>query len=330
MSPSCPTRRWGGTPAILAIAALAGAAIVSRRMIEPRSLSRPPKLAEKAEAATVATSRDGAGTFQVTFATGGVEAQRDGRWTPIKNGDTLTRADVVRTAAGARAVLQLSAGSEIELRERVEIGLDRLPSGPTVDLRHGKVLARVSGAGALAITSHETRTANEGPAHFVVLSDPDGRVSVATLAGTARFAAGGKAVALPAGTQSSSAAGAPPADPERIPEEVFLEVVWPAGEQRHAADHTEVRGRATASSVVTVNGSPAAVGTDGRFATVLPLREGKNALAVEAEDLSGRTRQVSATVVRHGPPQPALTPETTELWNVEKTAPKASPESSAR
>ncbi|HEY5089678.1 MAG TPA: hypothetical protein VIK30_06895, partial [Polyangia bacterium] len=113
--------------------------------------------------------------------------------------------------------------------------------------------------------------------------------------------------------QSSSEDGAAPGDPERIPEEVFLEVVWPVGEQRHATDHTEIHGRAAPSSVVTVNGQAAAVGADGHFTTAVALREGKNAVAVEVEDLSGRTRQTATTVVRHGA-QPALTPETTELW----------------
>jgi ferric-dicitrate binding protein FerR (iron transport regulator) len=317
MSTPRPTRRSGPVLSILlAVAALAGAAIVSKRLMDRQAPSAPPQAApvQRAQAAAVDGPAEDPGTFQVTAAIGLVEAERDGRWYAIKNGDTLTRTDVVRTAAGARAVLQLSAGTEIELRERVEIGLDRLASGPTVDLRRGKLLARVSGADALAITSHETRTANEGPAHFVVLSDPQGRVSVATFSGSARFAAGGRAVVLPAGTQSSSEGGAAPGDPERIPEEVFLEVVWPVGEQRHATDHTEIHGRAAPSSVVTVNGSAAAVDTDGHFTTAVPLREGKNDVAVEVEDLSGRTRQAATTVVRHGPPQPALTPETTELW----------------
>jgi Glucodextranase, domain B/FecR protein len=311
-----PTRRLGlALPLLLVVAALAVAGIVSRRSAWPpwRMMSTAPK-SSPAGVALAAIPADDSGTFQVTAATGVVEAERDGRWIPIKNGDTLTRADVVRTAAGARAVLQLSAGTEIELRERVEIGLDRLPSGPTLDLRRGKVLARVTGADALAITSHQTRTANEGPARFVVLSDPQGRVSVATLSGTARFAAGGKAVAVSAGTQSSSQAGAAPADPERIPEEIFLEVVWPAGEQRHATEHTDLRGRAAPFSAVTVNGTPATVGTDGQFQAALPLHEGKNPIAVEVEDLSGRTRQASTTVVRRGPPAPALTPEARELW----------------
>jgi hypothetical protein len=40
---------------------------------------------------------------------------------------------------------------------------------------------------------------------------------------------------------------------------------------------------------------------------------GKNAVEVKVEDLGGRTRQASATLLRRGPP-PALTPEATDLW----------------
>ena len=311
-----PTRRFGLVlPLVLAGLAIGAGNLLSKRIGRAPGVAPSGSTTTAAHAAAAAgLPADDSGVFQVARATGLVEAQRDGRWIPIKNGDTLTRADVVRTAAGAGAILKLSAGTEIELRERVEIGLDRLPSGPTVDLRRGKVLARVSGSDALAITSHQTRTANEGPARFVVLSDPQGRVSVATLSGAARFAAGGKEVSVAAGTQSSSLGGAAPTDPERIPEEIFLEVVWPAAEQRHTVDHTEIRGRATPSSAVRVNGTPAPVGADGQFTTGLPLHEGKNPVQVEVEDLTGRTRRASGTVVRRGLPQPALTPEPTELW----------------
>ena len=78
----------------------------------------------------------------------------------------------------------------------MEIGLDRLASGATVDLRHGKVFARVSGSDELEINAHDTRTANDGPAHFVVMSDDNGRVSVAALTGRARFSAGGKSLSV--------------------------------------------------------------------------------------------------------------------------------------
>ncbi len=305
-----PAPRRMGTLALVAVGAVAvvAAAAVSRRVLQPTALvaSAPP-------APSPAVVVD-AGTFQVASAVGTVEAERDGAWRPIKKGDTLTRADVVRTAAGAGATLQLSAGTEVELREKVEIGLDRLPGGAAVDLRHGKVFARVSGGDGLEINAHDTRTANEGPAHFVVMSDDAGRVSVAALSGRAKFSAGGKTLSVPAGSESWSQAGGPPSDPERIPEDVLLDVVWPTDEQRHAVDRAAVQGRASPSSTITVNGSPAVVGADGRFTAVVPLRVGKNTLDVSAEDVTGRMRRTSGTVVRRGPPPP-LTPEAADLWN---------------
>lgn len=307
MSSSRPTRLGTITLLVLAMAVLAGAAIVSRRVLSPAA--SPPVVATGAPRPS---ATDG-GTFQVTSAVGSVEAGRDGTWRAIQNGDTLTRSEVVRTAAGAGAVLRLSAGTEVELREKVEIGLDRLPGGASVDLRHGKVFARVSGPEGLEINAHDTRTANEGPAHFVVMSDDSGRVSVAALSGSARFSAGGKSLSVPAGSESSSQAGAPPTMPERIPEEVLLDVVWPADEQRHTVERAAVQGRARPSTTVTVNGTTAPVGPDGRFNAVVPLRVGKNTLDVAAEDVTGRMRHATGTVVRRGPPPP-LAPEPADLW----------------
>jgi hypothetical protein len=309
MTAPAPRRARTGALAVLGPAVLAAAALVSCRTRQPRPASAPAAM-------TGPDAADG-GTFQVASAIGTVEVGRNGTWTPIKKGDTLSRTDAVRTAAGAGATLQLSVGTEVELREKVEIGLDRLPGGAAVDLRRGKVFARVSGGDGLEINAHDTRTANEGPAHFVVMSDDAGRVSVAALSGSARFSAGGKSLSVPAGTTSSSQAGAPPSDPERIPEEVLLDVVWPADEQRHAVDRASVEGRASPSTTVTVNGTAAAVGPDGRFTAVVPLRVGKNTVDVAAEDLTGRTRRATGNVVRRGPP-PALTPEAGDLWK--KTA----------
>jgi hypothetical protein len=302
----------GRAAAVMLAAVAVGAAALAPACREraPAPSAAAPAPADAPPAAT-AEALDG-GTFEVESATGDVEAQRAGRWIPIKRGDRLTRSDVVRTAGDASAVLKLAAGTEIELRAGVEIGLDRLPGGASVDLRRGRVLARVSAAETLAVTARETRTTNEGPARFVVRADEHGLVSVAALDGKARFTSAGKTVALPAGTASSSRNGAPPEDPERIPEEVLLNVVWPSGE-RHGAE-AEIAGRAAPSTTVSVNGARTSVGPDGRFTVTVPLREGKNAVAVEAEDAAGRTRRDETTLVRRTPHPPKLTPETTDLW----------------
>jgi hypothetical protein len=298
------------TATALAFCAL-GAAFGCKRADAPGAATERATALPMAPAPVPAAPAD-AGAFEVTLANGKVEAQRDGNWVPIAKGDRLTRADVVRTAAGSTAVLKLDVGTEIELRAGVEIGLDRLPGGASVDLRRGKVLARVGPTEALAITTPKTRTTNEGPSRFVVQSDDKGRVSVAALEGSARFAAGGKTVKLPAGTVSASAGDGPPEDPERIPEDVLLSVVWPTGE-RHG-DTAEIAGRAAPSTMVSVNGTLAPVGPDGRFTATVKLREGKNPIDVTAEDLSGRTRRDSSTIVRQTPQPPLLKPEATDLW----------------
>ena len=334
--------------ALMAIAIVVVATRVSRQLFEsPEKTAREaPPTAVAAAGTPLPAGGEDTHVFEVMSATGKVEAQRGETWSPITQGDKLTRSDVVRTSAASGAVLRLAAGTEIELRAGVEIRLDAWsaaapgaaggsasgrgsaprpspppgppspPGGATVDLRRGKVLARVGNAGALAINARDTRTTSEGPARFVVLADENGRVAVATIAGKTRFAAGGKSVSLPAGTASASQGGAPPDDPEHISEEVFLNVVWPTVD-RHG-EHAQIKGRASPSSVVTVRApgglETAAVGADGQFSVTVPVSIGKTPIEVEAEDLVGHTKQATTTLTRRPPPPPALRPEATDLW----------------
>jgi hypothetical protein len=311
-------RRFGLV--VLAVVVGTGVFAASRvsRLLFQRGRGEPSLASVQETAAADAGAADRS-IFQVVSADGQVDAYRDGRWIAIRQGDLLTRDDLVRTVPGAHAVLRLSAGGEIELREKVEIRLDRLSAaGSSVDLRHGKVVARVAAANdTLAITARETTTSTEGPAHVVVQADEHGQVSVATLKGKARFTSAGKTVELPEGTETSSPrAGAPPEDPERIPEEVLLEVVWPEGD--HHADAAHIAGRVRPASLVTINGADTAVGTDGRFTATIPLREGGNRVTVEAEDVAGRRRQSAATLLRRSTRPPRLAPVPGELWDVNR------------
>jgi len=326
----------------LAVAIIVVATRVSRRLFEsPDATGLVDHRAALAGPTAPPPAAAEEPVFEVMSATGRVEAQRGGAWAAIGKGDRLTRSDVVRTSAASSAVLRLAAGTEIELRAGVEIRLDAwsangpeggsaaaaAPSpgqfgqlgrqgGATVDLRRGKVLARVDHAGTLSIKARDTQTTSEGPARFVVLADEHGRVAVASMSGTTRFAAGGKTISLPAGTASASQSGGPPEDPEHISEEVFLNVVWPAVDRK--GEHAEIKGRATPSSVVTVRAptglETAAVGADGQFSVTVPVGVGKTPIEVEAEDLAGHTKQASTTLTRRPPPPPTLKPEATDLW----------------
>jgi hypothetical protein len=316
--PKKPPRRgrYVGAAALVLVVGggLYAASRLSRALFE--APARVPSLAATAAEGSAPDAGDDRSIFQVVSADGQVDAYRDGRWIAIHQGDLLTRDDLVRTVPGAHAVLRLSAGGEIELREKVEIRLDRLSAaGSSVDLRHGKVVARVAAANdTLAITARETTTSTEGPARVVVQADEHGQVSVATLEGKARFSAAGKTVELRAGTETRSLrAGAPPSDPERISEEVFLQVVWPEVDRR--AETAQIEGHVRPASLVTVNGAETAVGGDGRFTATVPLREGGNPVRVQAEDLAGRRREAATTLVRRPVRPPKLQPEPGALWN---------------
>jgi len=182
--PRKPPGRWRhvGTWALVlvVVGGVFAASRLSRSLFErpARGLAPSTKASEAiADAGGPADAR----IFQVVSADGQVDVYRDGRWISVHQGDLLTRDDLVRTVPGAHAVLRLSAGGEIELREKVEIRLDRLSAaGSSVDLRRGKVVARVESANeTLAITARETTTSTEGQAHVVVQSDEHGLVSVA-------------------------------------------------------------------------------------------------------------------------------------------------------
>lgn len=308
-------RRAAGLGALVACIAalLVGATRLSKTLFE-RPTAGGPAPASTAAGARAQTESLEAAIFQVTSAVGQVDAYRDGRWIAVQRGDLLSLQDVVRTTPGASAVLRLGAATEIDLREKVEIRLDKLTAaGAIVDLRRGKLVARVDGESEnLEITARQTRTVNEGPARFVVMAGENGRVSVASTNGRARFQSGGKTVTLAEGTETRAEENKAPDDPEKIAEEVLLTVVWPSGE-RHGED-ADIRGKAAATSLVTVNGDPVAVGADGGFVARVPLKEGDNPIRVEAESLTGRMRADSKTLLRPTTRPPKLAPGKGRLW----------------
>ncbi len=302
--------------AMVLVAALATAAV---RLAGPSRVDSPPVVSTTSPASpkvrTIAPEVESR-IFQVTEATGRVEAQRRGQWSLIVAGDVLTQDDLVRTGNG-RAILKLGRNTEIELRDRVEIRLDSISrAGASVDLRRGRVVAHVGPSGSnVAITAARTRTANQPgePARFVVTADGRGRVAVAATEGAARFEAAGRVVNVQAGSVTHAEPGQPPVNPEKISEEVFLSVAWPTGERRD--EKVAVTGRAAPGAVVRVNGADADVDGNGRFTTAVAIKVGQNPIQVEVEDPSGRSRSESRDIRRISTKGPALAPVRTDLWN---------------
>jgi hypothetical protein len=150
---------------------------------------------------------------------------------------------------------------------------------------------------------------------------PSGQVSVLAAKGTVGFAAHGKEVTVTAGTESTAAPGSGPDDPEPIPEQLLLSVIWPELDRPESVAQAaltgqvagQVTGRVRPSSRVKVNGVETAVQADGRFAARVPVAVGENRLDVEAQDILGRKKTVSK-VVKRPAPAPALETSPEDLW----------------
>jgi hypothetical protein len=306
-----PRRRTLQTAALGAAvtATLVVATLFSRRVFEGPTRELPPR-----RPAHPAVVGDGAApVFRVAALVGEVAVLHEGQWYVAMAGDQLTLQDVIRTPRGASALLRRE-GTEIEVRDNVDIRLDALANRTASFgvLRGGNVVASVEDdKDRLEITAVGTRSVNRGPARWVVSLGESGQVSVAPAKGEVAFAAQGKEVLVIAGHESTAPAGRPPGDPEPIPEELLLSVVWPELDKGEA--RAPIAGKVRPSSRVTVNGVAAPVHGDGSFGVAVPLGVGANAVEVQAEDIAGRKKAVSK-VLRRPAPAPTLETSGEDLW----------------
>jgi hypothetical protein len=301
-------RRTVATGAMVAAVAgtLAVASIVSRQFFEGPSRTVAPHHPQVDAGLAMPA------LYRVAAVEGAVESLHNGQWYVVQAGDLLPLQDVIRTNKGATAILR-RGGTEVEVREDVDIRLERLAADSSFALlRGGSVIANVEDANAqVEITAAGTRAVNKGMARFVAKLRPDGSVVVATAKGEVLFAARGKEVNITAGHESTARPGQVPDDPEPIPEELLLSVIWP--EIEHAEPKAPVTGRVRPSSQVRVNGVAAEVHSDGRFVSSVPLNVGPNKVEVQAEDVLGHKKVVNR-VIRRPAPSPVLEPTDEELW----------------
>jgi hypothetical protein len=289
---------------------LAVASIMSRRFFEQRKPELPAGLSPLPQA----PAEGAASWFRVTALQGEVEAFQKGQWYLVRVGHLLSTQDVVRTKSGARALLR-RGGVEIELRDNMDLRLDDLEkeTAKVGLLRGGKVSATVGDANEhVEITARHTKTSNVGASRFVVSLSSSGKVSVATSEGTARFAGKGKEVLVPVGKVSTALPDQAPGDPESLPQELLLSVIWP--EDDRLDSQAKVKGKAQPSTRVNVNGVETEVDADGVFHANVPLKIGKNRVQVEAEDVVGRRKSLDKVVSRAAAP-PTLESTDQELWN---------------
>jgi hypothetical protein len=303
--------RFQLTVLVLVVLVLTFATLLSRRFFEERKPEMPAGLSPVAPTAPESGSST---LFRVAALQGEVEALQNGQWYVVRAGHLLSTKDVIRTKAGARALLRRGR-VEIELRDNMDLRLDELAkeTARVGLLRGGKVSASVGGESEhVEITALHTKTSNIGAARFVVSLSPSGKVNVATSEGAARFSGKGKDVIVPSGNVSSALPDQAPSDPEPIPQEILLSVIWP--EDDRLDNQARIKGKAQPSSRINVNGVETEVGPDGTFRATVPLKIGKNRVQVDAEDILGRGKSIDRVVTRTAP-APALEPTDQELWN---------------
>ena len=295
---------------VLVVGILTGATLLSRFYFERRRPEMPAGLPPLPPSMLAA----GPAQFRVSALAGNVEAFQNGQWYVARAGHLLSSKDVVRTHGGSHALLRRGS-VEIEVPGNMDLRVDKLEktTAKLGLLRGGRVSANVGRDDEkLEIDALDTHTTNVGAASFAVSLSPGGKVSVATTEGAARFEAQGKQVLVRKGDESTAFPGAAPSDPEPIPEEILLSVIWP--EDDRLDSQMRVKGKAQPSSKVNVNGVETEVGTDGVFRANVPLKVGKNHVQVDAEDIIGRTKSVERVVTRSAP-APTLVPNNQELWN---------------
>jgi hypothetical protein len=305
---SARNRRAIATAALITAVAgtLVAASIVSRQFFEGPTHSTPPHHPQTAPALSTPT------LFRVASIEGAVEALHNGQWYVVQAGDLLPLQDIIRTNKGGKALLR-RGGTEVEVREDVDIRLDKLAqdTASLAMLRGGNVVTSVEAPNeTVEITAGGTRSQNKGASRWVVQQGAGG-VVLGTVKGEVVFTAKGKSVSVRAGQESTARPDHEPSEPEAIPEELLLSVMWP--ELEHSESQAQVQGKVRPSSRVKINGVEAPVRADGRFGSAVPLGVGSNKVEVEAQDILGHKKAVSKTLHRT-PPTPTLEPTDEELW----------------
>ena len=237
-------------------------------------------------------------TAEVISRKGKVELQRgpQGGWLDAQVGDRLAPSDALRTQAGEAEVgvtgvkMRVHESSAVRLKDANDRWLRAQVRGSVeseVEPGNGSVDVEVEGSDA--------RAHSQG-GHFFVTADGRGVVAVAAVTGSVNLTVNNKRVEVKAGTVSRIAGGELE-DASPALRRVLLSVRWPQ-ERATSKDTVPVSGKVEAGSRVFIQGRPVPVEPGGSFRADVPLRDGKQTVAVVAIDPLGRRKQVDTTIVR--------------------------------
>ena len=235
----------------------------------------------------------------VTAKNGKVQVLRaaDGSVAEAKVGDRLSVRDALRTDIGEADVavegvrVRVHEGSRLELKQ---VGQQNLRARV-----RGSVESEVEQKGNLdvEIENSDALAHSEG-GHFFVTADGRGVVAVASVTGTVNVSGGGKSIELAKGEVTRMTKRDPkPSVPVAALRRVLLNVQWPNQKETNKPTFP-IAGRVEPGSRVFVQGEPVQVEEGGTFRTEVPLRQGKQKIAVVTVDALGRRKQVESVVLR--------------------------------
>jgi hypothetical protein len=124
--------------------------------------------------------------------------------TALPAGASLLEGEVIRTAAGSRAILQLPDGSRVEMNQRSELAVQAAWSGRTIRLDRGDVIvtAAKQRRGTLRVVTRDSVASVKGTI-FAVSSGAAGSL-VAVVQGSVAVAQPGSKLVLTSGQQAST------------------------------------------------------------------------------------------------------------------------------
>lgn len=267
-------------------------------------LSDPPKQPPLVVPAPVAVVDAGPKAVEIRLGEvkGTVQIRRgaDGGWQDAKPGDPLLPSDGVRTTDGSYAVLVGGETWEVKMEPGTEVGIGDLKESITkLLLESGMAKATVKGGGrhtfeVRAQGSDATATTDGGV--FTIASNGKGTVAVGAESGEVAFSGAGRVVIVRAGQQSIvQQPGQAPTTPMTIPSSLLLKVAMPTRKTINTP-RLMLKGDVAPGSMVEVQGRIVTVDDKGHFEVPISLKEGKNALNVQARSVGGIEAKSSGTV----------------------------------
>jgi hypothetical protein len=234
----------------------------------------------------------------VTASRGKVELLHgpSGSWAPAKVGDRLTVRDSLRTDVG-EADLAVE-GVRVRLHESSRLELKQVDKQAMRARVGGSVESEVDQSGRLDVEIEGSdATAFSQGGHFFVTADGKGVVAVAAVTGTVRLNNGGKSVELKKGEVSKVVKSEAPSPPAAALRRVLLSVEWPQQKETNKPV-IPLSGRVEPGSRVFVQGQPVTVEAAGTFRAEVPLKQGKQRIAVVTVDALGRRKTMENFVRR--------------------------------